>query len=87
MLWTAGSIYQKLRDSLAKIQGRWVRLCGTAGGYTQKRQLFADQVVIRVVCHAATGGGRGLVQGGVPADMVVDRLWWTPSTIRGGPKG
>ena len=33
----------------------------------------ADWVVIRVVCHAATGGGRGLVQGGVPADMVVDR--------------
>ena len=33
----------------------------------------ADWVVIHVVCHAATGGGHGLVQGGGPTDVVVDR--------------
>ena len=33
----------------------------------------ADWVVIHVVCHVVIGGGRGLVQGGGPADMVVDR--------------
>ena len=33
----------------------------------------ADWVVIRVVCRTATCGGRGLIQGGGPADVVVDR--------------